>query len=291
MIRILIGDEPYWIHCEIQKMIHQIENPEVNLMRGDKLTEAVYTFLNSFAFLPGKKAAVITLSDLSEADTPDFASFQCPEENILIIRAYEYDAKKTFYKEMKKKGYITLCSKSTVGKKLESFIRKKAEEKGVTFTDDAFKELLMRENYLEAEEVTCYSILADLDSLAAVSEGSVTTELVERIVEEHYKGNPFVVAEMISTGNIRGLLEQAHCLSGQEIPALAALLREYRIAWKSCFFKLKDIGVTRKSLSLDRVEAQKGIRIITEALRRMKSDAPKESLLAETYLSLAKRSI
>lgn len=288
MIKFFLGDEPYWIDSEIKKATEGIQFPDMNLMKADRLDDGVFRFLEAFPFMDAVKAAVVTLADLSEADKPELRAFDCPECATLVVRCREYDARKTFFKELKKNGLVTLCTKQALGRRLEGFILQKAGAMGVRFETEAFQEFLFRENYQDADEVNCYSLLSDLDSLAAVSEdGVITTDAVKRLVDAHVKGNPFVVAALIKSGNVKGLLEQAQGLSGQEIPSLAALLREYRIAWKSSMHKLGEIGVQRNALEIGREEAAEGIRILTAALRSMKSDAPKGTILEETYLKLA----
>lgn len=287
-VKILIGDEPYWIDSEINKVTEGIECPEMDLVKGDRLDKSVFEFLSTYSFLAGKKAAVITVANLSDADRPELRSFCCPQDSDLIIRARAYDRSKTFYKEMKKAGILFECTKSALGKKLDAFIVTKAKALGVTFGEGALQEFLFRENYQDAEEVNCHSMLSDLSSLAAVAEGGIIRKGdVERLVELHVKGDPFKVSAMIKSGNVGGLLEQAQSLAGQELPALAALLREYRIAYKASFNRLGDVGVSYKSLDLTREDAAEGVRRITEALRAVKSDSPKGSILAETYLALA----
>ena len=286
MLKIIVGNEPYWVDSEIRKCISGIECPEMDLLKGDRLTDAVFEFLGMTSYLSSKKAAVITVADLSDADVPALKDLVMAEGNDLIIRARTYDQRKTFFKEMSKKGCVIACTKSACGKKLETFISKKAAEHGLTISPEAMRELLFLENYQDAEEVTCYTILSDICSLAEVSDGTVTPEVVRRIVPSHIKGNAFVVAGMIGNGNVRGVMEQAEALKGQEIASLAALLREYRISYKASFNRLSEIGVARRTLELSRDEAANGIRILTEALRAAKSDSPKASILEETYLRL-----
>jgi DNA polymerase III delta subunit len=285
-VRFLVGDEPYWIDSEIKKVTDAVAMPEMNLLRSDKLSEEVFSFLSAMPFMAERKAAVVTVADLSECDSPLLNGFECPEESDLVMRARAYDARKTFYKSLAKKGVITVCSKAALGKKLDSFVLKKAGERGLAFSEEAFRELLFLENYADAEEVTCYSIIADLDSLAAVTDGKPSVEDVRRIVDGHHKGNAFVVAGMIAAGNVKGLIEQADALKGQEIGSLAALLREYRISYKACHFRLSEIGVTRKTLDIGEEEALEGVRILTEALQATKSDSPSGAILQETYLRL-----
>lgn len=288
-IQYVMGDEPYWVDSEIRKAVEGV-NPEIDLLKADQLNEEVLQFLNSFSFIGVRRAAIVTVGDLSEADKPILKGFRCPADAELVIRARAFDQRKTFFKEIKKAGLVTLCTKAALGRKLDAFLMKKAQELGIQFAEGAFSEFLFLENYQDAEEVNCYSLIEDLRSLAGASEdGMVDEELVKRLIPSHHQGNPFVVASMIQSGNVKGLLEQAQSLSGQEIPSLAALLREYRIAWKLGYFKLAEIGVARNTLEISREEAADGIRILTRALRSMKSDAPKGSVLAETYLQLAKK--
>lgn len=281
-----VGDEPYWIDSEIRKATEGIGFPEMNLLKTDRLNEDVLSFLTVMPFMAARKVAVVTVEDLSACDGPLLKGFHCPGESDLIIRARNYDTRKAFFTELKKSGCITVCSKAALGKKLDGFVAKKATERGMRFTEEAFQELLYLENYPDAEEVTCYSILSDLDSIAAVSDEEVTPEIVRRMVPSHLKGNAFVVAGMIVSGNVAGLKAQAEMLKGQEILSLAALLREYRIAYKACFHRLTEIGVTRKTLELSRNEAVGGIKILTEALRSVKSDSPKSQILQDSYLRL-----
>ena len=286
-LKFIVGDEPYWVDSEMKKATSGIDCPEMDLITGDKVNDSVFDFLNSTSFLSERRVAVITVTNLSEADVPLLRGYRFINGNDLVIRARNCDRRSSFFKEMSKEGCVKSCFKSDVSKKLDAFVAKKAAEKGLTLTQEAMRELLFLENYQDAPEVTCYTILADLSSLAEVSDGDeVTPEFVRRIVPSHLKGNAFVVAGMVASGNVKGVLEQAEALKGQEIPSLAALLREYRIAYKASYFKLSEIGVTRRMLDLSREEAAEGIRILTEALRATKSDSPSGAILQETYLRL-----
>lgn len=290
MISILCGNEPYLIDCQKLSLIGKLALPELNFMETSSIHEDVFLFLRTMPIEDTRKVVFMDLENLSELDCPLFHTYKKKPSSCgcLIVRVRKYDGRKTFYKELKKEGYIQVFDKDMAVLKLPEFIEKRLIKKGNSFDSKGTLELFMEhENYANREDITLYNILGDLNNLMALG-NPITAEMVKSVVPLHEKDNMFGLAKLIQQKDIAGLRKQAELLRGEEIGTLAALLREYRIAYKAHFCSLQQIGVNRNMFPhMEREHIVSAILIITSSIDSIKKGGiPLSVVLEQTFLRL-----
>ena len=208
-------------------------------------------------------------------------------EGQLIVRFKDYDGRSALFKKMRKLGCLELCTKESVVQSLRGFVLKKATQKGFCFEDVALDLFLQRLDYAENEEVNLFTVLGYMKSLSALGK-VVTQEMVCTVVPAHFNENVFGIARMIVAGDVDGLKVQASLLGGDVIRTLSALLREYRIAYKSRYFSSKEIGAFSNVFShKDKASLVRGMDLITGQIASVKHGTfPGEIVLMETFLRL-----
>jgi len=285
----VVGDEPMCVDKAVRKALEGID--EMNILKVETLNDDVEEFLRTLPFFPSKKAVYLTVSDISEADIPGL--FQNPEEfvdSVLVVKARNYDGKKAFVKELQKANLLKICDKTSVSQNLSYYVQKMAEKEGLVLSTEALNELLKREGYGVCEEVTLYTIQNDLRSLRDACGEKPSVSDVSRLVERHDVGNSFILSDMIRGNDIAGLRRQSEELRGQEIAALSALLREYRLCYKAYFFSPAECGTNFMPKKMPKALALRGIQTITNAICQFKTGAlPKNQTLLYILLQLAKQ--
>lgn len=285
----VVGDEPYLVDKAVQEEMKGVECPDFNLLRCEIFGNDVIDFLQAIPLFGEKRLAYLVVSDLSEAET---LLTECvtslPDHASILVVARNYDARKAFTKALEKKGQLKVCSKAQVIDRLVPIVQKMAADIGLDMVVEVMDEFLTREGYSTCGEVTLLTIQSDLRSLYEVFGEKPTKKQVASYIERHDVGNAFLVADMILRNDVVGLRYQANSLKGQEIPALCALLREYRLSYKAHYLSNKEMGVYRSPHKLTKDCALSGIQLITNTIMQLKTGAiPKSSALLSTFLRLA----
>ena len=224
---------------------------------------------------------------LKEIDNAVFAAIRAMDtENILLIHVDTYDKRTSFYKELVENKMLEVFDKENALSKLPTFLHKHAAEVGAIFEEGVVEAFIQRIGYIENPEVTISTLVGYVKSMAAISK-AITMEVMQSIIPAYDKEERFLLAKMIMARDIASLKTQASLLRGEEISCLSALLREYRIAYKSKYFSLKDIGVSFCILSKKgKKELADGISIITGAISSYKNGTAPASLLLDCFMRL-----
>lgn len=288
MIKVFTGNEPYMAEFYIKAYMSKLSEPELNYRKFDGLTGEVADFLSTLPFFDEGKVAVIRVQNLKEVDNATFKELSgfISEGNMLLIHADQCDKRTSFYKELVEKKVVENFDKEDALLKLPSFLAKSAAEVSATFADGVVDLMIRRIGYIENPEVTISTLVGYVKSIAAISK-EITKEVMESVVPCYEKEERFALAKMVLNKDIIGLKTQASLLRGEEISCLSALLREYRIAYKSKYFSLKDIGVGFCTLAKkDKKELARGINILTHAISSCKNGTAPESLLMDCFMRL-----
>ena len=282
------GDEPYLVDAKRKSLIGEMQMPELNLLTTEVLNEAVLDHLDTCPIVDEKRVAVVTVEKLADADNDFLNECRSTSNGLLLVVFKTYDGRNAFYKELKKNGDLVLCNKQDAAPSLASFLMKRAEKMGVTFQNGILQEFLQRINYLENEGVNIYSIIGYLESLAALNP-IITSASLSAVVPSYQSENVFGIVDLILAKDLSGLRIQATLLKKDAIGTLSALLREYRIAYKSHYFSFKEIGISScklKKCSKDVLIS--GISLITAQISAIKNGTVSEELiLQDTFLRLA----
>lgn len=288
MIKVFTGNEPYMAEYYIKAYVNKLSEPDVNYRRFDGLSEQVLDFLSTLPFFDEGKVAVVRVSFLKEVDNTTFKELSSfiAEGNILLIHTDSCDKRTSFYKELAEKKLIENFDKEDALSKLPTFLSKSACDVGACFKDGVLDAMIRRIGYIENPAVTVSTLVGYVKNMASISK-EIDMNLMESIIPAYDKEERFMLAKMILNKDIASLKTQASLLRGEEISCLSALLREYRIAYKSKYFSLKDIGVSFSVLSKkDKYELVDGIDILTSAISSCKNGTAPASLLIDCFLRL-----
>lgn len=247
MIQLLYGNEPYCIDYQKNKMLSQIENQDVNVKRDDSFTEDVMNFLHASSFFGGKKLVILTVEELKESCISklylDYLKNISPVNDLLII-ARKVDERSTYFKATKNAGIVTKCDKLEDMSKVDKILLREVGRLGANITADAFAEFKRRMSYMDNEDVNLCMMVNALKNLADASK-TITPQLVTAIVPECSTENIFALAALIRKGDYKTARKQVNLLidADKVMGTLAAVLREFRIAYKASMFAFKDIGI------------------------------------------------
>lgn len=288
MVKVISGNEPYMVDYRTKQAVGKLEVPELNFHQFDSFDESAVSFLAAAPLMDERRVALVRISHLKEIDNQYYHSFASSDsDNLLVVQARDYDARTTLFRNLKETGILELCNKSDYVGLLSQFILNKASQYGVSFEDNVVEAMLRRCSYLDNEEMTIYVIAGYVESMAAISK-TIDMPTMESVVPSYEKENRFALARMILDKNVKELRNQAVLLRGSEIECLSALLREYRIAYKSKYYSFKDIGITSAVLSRqDKDYLIRSITILTDVIRGIKKGTVcVSSCLQDTFLRL-----
>lgn len=288
-IHLYYGDEPYWINSEKRKY-EEMVSQEFNLAYFDGWDSSVVSFLQTNPFMDEYRVCILTVPSLRSIS--DELSEYMEEENEyshLVIIAGEVDSRTKLFKKLSADGCVKECNKIRDEKTLQNLVLNMISKHGGKITPAAYGLLLRKENYPDAEDICLYNVFSDIERLIAY-DPVITEETVNLLIKDNLTEKRFEIVKMIQAKDVKALREQAQLLSGEEIPVLAALLREYRLGWKKKYFSPEEIGVKYIKLSgMDAGVLAKCIEVITASIDAAKNGSmPKESILMYTFLRLIK---
>lgn len=284
------GSEPYLVDYHKNKLIGQFDLKELNFMEATSFDESVYDFLFTFPMGDDRKVVYLSVDSLNEVNNPLYKKYEESPSDFgeLVVKFRNHDGRESFYKKLVKDGVLQLYDKVPTESELAAFLEKKVSQRGVSFENKETLSLFIeRENYWEKKDITLYNILSDLNNLVALG-NTITKEMVLSVVPDNANEQTFEIAKMIAAKNISGLRKQAVLCKGNEIGTLAALLREYRIAYKLQYFTPAQIGTSKFAFKgLTKEQLLRGIDIVTDAISSSKQGSmPKETILEHTFLKL-----
>ena len=281
MIKIIFGDEPYFISQIKNETFDMIAEKDFNLSMHEVFDEDVFTLCNTFPFMEEKRVVFIDLDKLSLLNNELFRAYKkAPSEfTELLVLCREVDKTTKFAKELKKEGLLLEVTKLKEDYELKKFIQYFVTKANGTISSDALKEFMCRENYFENDATNLVSITNDLTALLSVS-NEITTSIVKDMVKDMAKENRFALARLIEKKDAKGLKKEISLISpNNAIPTLSLLLREYRIAYKALYAPFSEIGikfVTFKHMPKDQLIH--GMKVCTSLVEDIKNGKVAEAV-------------
>lgn len=290
LINILYGPEPFLLDRYKKKYTSLVQNPALNLSTFYGIEENLYSILYTYPVLDAERTVILYLDDLKMLgeDRKLHSFLENPSSFInFIVICKKADERTSLYKRLKSKGYITSCQKIADEKRLGKILLNEIAQRGGKIKEDAYALFLEKENYLERDDITLLNLISDIDRLVSYS-SVITVDSVNALISDNPSKKMFELAKMIQRADFKRLRQQADIFSGTEISALAALLREYRIAWKSKYFSVGAIGVRTPLFAKESEEhLLKAMRIVTSAIDAIKyGTIPKDSIMLYTFTQL-----
>lgn len=288
MIGIYYGNEPYLIQIEKNKYVKGIQNPEMNLIKGTSMTEDILDFLYTYPIMDKRRIAILDIDSLSQLDCKEFKHYikEPSDFSDLFIIVRSLDNRTKFAKELGKCGLLHECKKLNNASDVINYLLPVIKHAGGRITEDAMKEFMARENYLEAD-INLLHMVNDLNSLLTIDK-DITLPMVTTYIRKNEVENCFAIAKMISDKNFSDLKRQSELINSSDIiGVLSLLLREYRIAWKLHAidgFKAKYAVFKDKPID----EIFQGLVICQDAIDSIKTGRmPSDELLHITLMKLS----
>ena len=199
------GDEPYLIDNSKRTLIGTFELADLNYMTSDVLDAEVLEHLFACPVMDDRRAALVRINHLKEADNDTFREYLKNPVGTLIIQFKEYDARSAFFQELCRKKLLILHNKEKLhSDQIQTFLVKQITHRGNKITPDALKALLERSCYQENDSMNLYVLLGYLNSLCALG-NPVTKDMVCSIVPQYHNEDIFGIAKMILAKDIEGL--------------------------------------------------------------------------------------
>ena len=281
MIKLIYGDEPYFISLIKKETFSMVNNKDFNLSIHEVFDEDVFTLCNTFPFMEEKRVVFLDLDKLSLLNNEYFAAYkEAPSEfTELLILLRQVDKSTKLYKELKKEGILLEVKKIEQEYELKKFVQNYVTREEGSIQSDALREFMTRENYFENDAVNLISIINDLTAMLSVSK-NITIDLVKDMIKDMATENVFSLAKRIEKGDAMGLKKELSLISADRaIPTLSLLLREYRIAYKATFAPLTDIGVkfiTFRNMSKEQLIH--GMKVCTSLVEDIKTGKVSENI-------------
>ena len=277
MLSIFTGNEPFYIDKWVKKAKGNITLPELNYAKYNKFTEEVIKFLKTYPVMDNCKTAFVALESIKELDCKEFWDFYeeiaASEEANLIITVKKCDARTKIYSTLK--NQIKTLNKEADLSKIEAMMYSIANSFQASLTKEGLNEFLRRENYFEMEHITLYNLGNDMNFLCQTGEGiTITKELVASVIDENVSEQTFKIISMIEKKMIHAIRNQVTIMKGNEIGVLSALLREYRLGYKSKYYNETSLGLSKyATVTLSKAskeELVEGIHLLTTAIDDIK---------------------
>lgn len=248
MLRILYGDEPYLIQLKKQEIISKISFPELNLMRFSSWSEEVLGYIETCPMMDDYKVAVVECQTLSSFGDKSFQNYlENPySSSFLLIIVEAIDSRTKLVKTLKEKGCLEECGLIKDRRKLRDIILTEISNRGGSISDEAYKRLLDREQYVPDGGTNLLKIISDIDRLISY-DTNITVDTVDLLIEENVIVKVFSLGNMIYAGNTKELVKQARQITddgSEEIfKSLGGLLYGLKTAWKSKHYTRKEMGL------------------------------------------------
>lgn len=287
-VKFYFGPEQYLLDGYKQKYLSMVQNPELNLSIMDGIQSGLYDLLYTYPVFEEKRVVLLYLDDLKQFGE-DKKLLKFLSETIsfteLAVFCKKADTRTKFYKSVK--DQVISCEKIADTARLQGIILKEINKRGGRIREDAYSLFMEKENYLERDDISLLNIISDLDRLVSYSP-EISVDTVNALIPDNPSKKMFELANMIKKADFKHLRQQAEVFAGNEIGALSALLREYRIAWKTKYFPASDIGV-RPPLFSKEPEGKllRAMEIVTAGIDAVKYGAvPKDSIMLYTFSQL-----
>lgn len=279
MITILYGEktpEPYCIDARKKAALKGVNIGGINYssMTG-KFDAEVVALARTYPLFEEKRGIVLEVSSLKDLDNKDFMEYvkaPAPFTEMVIV-CQDADKRLKVYKQMTE-GKIPvqhhLCDKKTITK--DRLIKVIAYELGdAKMRKDALEEFLKRISYEENSFMNLLTATGYLKTLTAVSK-EIDKAMVEKYVPAFKEADVFLLTSLLIREDIDGLMEQVNLASPKDaIGSLCFILRQFRIAWKRCFFKDVSADGTQALEKYDAETLKRCIGIINGTIGAIKS--------------------
>ena len=241
MIKIVYGNEPYLIDAERAKLCRMITVPKLNLLYTDTFSVEESYFLDTCPVIDNVRVVIVTVSHIKELNTKafrEYLNFPSPTGELLVIAKTVDNSK--FFKDLCKKNIVFPCEKITDSQTLQKLVLREIGASNAKITNNAYMLFMQYENYLERDDITFLNVISDIHTLISYSK-EITVDTVKLLIKKNPSNNLWGLIKLIKKKDIASLREQAALQAGNEIATLSALLREYRIGYKTIYFPKAEI--------------------------------------------------
>ncbi len=230
-MKIIYGNEPYLIDCEISKIKKQHQE-----------TTFYYEWVTGMAkeisrpsLLCGRKAAILKLPELSDG-MESLLDAEC--EVCIVIE--KLDKRRNIYKKLSSCEQVK-CNKLEMPM-LKKFILRELSRCSMNIREDAFSLFLNRVQYQENSSISLYTIQTYIRQMCSGAKAEqlsyVNTTHVNAYVPENADEQVYHLTNALFQKNAKKYMQTAVMLAREKdsILILSALLRTFRVAYKASLY-------------------------------------------------------
>ena len=274
MIRVIYGDEPYFVTEYKKKLTEHIQNQQMDVSRQEgAFDESVFAICQCAPFMSDRRVVFLECQTLKDLDEEVF--FEYLEKPVattdLCITVREVDKRLKVLKELDEKGVLKAYNKLTDKDQLVREILLILDKEGARITTPAMNEFLSRVNYFDIEEMNLVMIAGYARTLASMSK-EIGDVLVKEVVPVFELPNIFEFARLIKDNRIEELLHQLNLLDEKEaIKVMSLLLKELRVGWKLKDFTSAQIVSQSVFSGCDKQKLLEAMEIVTDTINGIKT--------------------
>lgn len=235
MLKVLYGNEPYLIRCEIEKAKASVD--DMNFSEFDELSDNVYELAFQYPFMTNKQVLVVSLEKLPDNDFVDRLK-NIPSFTELYLLPSKVDKRTGVYKKLNKMGVLQEINKLDNGhflKLCSQFIQRE----GSSISDEVLRYFSKYIGYADDEEVTLFSVEIAIKQLCHSSK-EINIDDIHSLVKRTTNQKTWELSSVLLSLDGKKLYKLSNqFLSERESPIgmLSLLLRTFRLAYKASLLK------------------------------------------------------
>lgn len=247
MIKVIYGDEPFFILKHKALLVEHIQAQEMNVSHYEgEFTEDVFNMCSQTPFLSDRRVVFLDTDTLKGLDNKLFSEYlegKGVSSTDLCVIVREVDKRLKVFKALEGKKVLTEYSKLKDKESLVNEILLMLKKDSARIMPAAMNEFVRRINYFEVPETNLCMVEGYLQTMAAMTK-DITEDVVKEVVPVFELPKIFDFARLIRDDNIEELLHQLNLLDSKEaIKIMSLLMREIRIAIKCKHFSAAQIGL------------------------------------------------
>lgn len=237
---LIYGDEPYMIERE-----KALVASEGGMVRLQEFTSDALHMLRS-ASLFGPARVLLEVDNLKKLDNDVFRRYveDPAKDAVLLILIRKVDERTKLFSLLKENENILIkkCDKVS-DKTLVTFLQGIFKRRERSVEENAFQLLVERLNYRDAD-VTMYTCGNAITNMLDATDSAITVSDIDTFFPETAVFNRFKIAPLLEKKDMESLYKAAADLTKDPgaIPFLMLLQRELRVAYKSRYFSMAEIG-------------------------------------------------
>lgn len=261
-VKIIYGNEPYYIDKVILQLKEKIQYPEMNLSTFEDFSDAVISACDTFPVVDNKRLVILTLEQNKGEEGLLSLIKSVPDFTDLVIVTKYVDKRTNLYKYAKNENLLKECGKLTEGQ-LRVFIHTVLSEQSAKITDSAYSMLSKRMNYFDDPDINLYTVEIYVKQLCFLSK-IITEEEITKVVPPTSNEKAYALTNSILAGQYDKSFSLAlEFIERGENPIglLSMMQRIFRLGFKASMYEEVDKSNLGKLLGVPVFQFQDALHI------------------------------